>query len=63
MAAERTTGVAARVAMVMAEGDKLVVGKAIPASTAQIASECQMAENYVRSTQRRIRAQLGWQAK
>lgn len=63
MAAERTTGVTARVAMVMACGDKVEVGRVVPASTAQIARECGMAENYVRSTQRRIRQQLGWQAR
>lgn len=60
---ERTTGVAARVALAMAEGDRPQVGGVRPATTAEIASECGINEVYVRSTMARIRRQLGPQAK
>lgn len=58
MAKERTTGVAARVALAMAEGDRMVVG----GTNAELAAECGINEVYVRSVKARIRRQLGDQA-
>jgi hypothetical protein len=69
MANERTTGVAARVALAMAYGDRVEIGPVTgtryvrPATTKEIAAECGINEVYVRSTMARIRRQLGPQAR
>jgi hypothetical protein len=63
MAAERTTGVAARVALAMAYGDRPVgIGCVREATNAELAAECEINEVYVRSVKARIRRQLGPQA-
>lgn len=68
MAAERTSGVAARVALAMAEGDKVERWPSgnthvRPATNAELAAECGINEVYVRSVTARIRRQLGPQAR
>lgn len=65
--AKREGTLDARVAQAMATGDRVSTWpsgneRVEPATPAQLSVACGMANSHVRSVQRRIREQLGWQA-